>query len=220
MACSEPTTSPSDSQISTIETYKPVLDMKMIALEDRVALACTYLSDGDLIGYLKSQLLQCLKDGDYEGLIITGLGSTASLELLQRCIDVRQDIQTAALLVCRTIESAPLGSASHSTPETIWLHEYRQLLNRWCINFLFTSLRLILKFLYFYREMFMERATLDVDLGQRHRRLLSRKQVALKTDTVERKEVEKDLTATSKLKPSSGNIKCYIFYHSFIEFCI
>jgi hypothetical protein len=133
---SDSTCSLSDSQISTIETYKPVLDLKMISLEDRVALACSYLSDKDLIIYLKSQLLQCLKDGDYEGLIITGLGNPASLELLQRCIDVRQDIQTAALLVCRTIESAPSGSATHGTQETIWLYEYRQLLNRWCIIFL------------------------------------------------------------------------------------
>jgi len=50
----------------------------------------------------------------------------------------------------------------------------------------------------------MERATLDVDLGQRHRRLVGRKQATLKIETAERKETEKD-SSTSKLKPSSGN---------------
>ena len=115
----------------TIEIFKPVLFLSTISLEDRVALACTYLSDEDLVEYLKSQLSLCMVNGSYEGLIITGLGNSASLQLLQRCIDTRQDIQTVALLVCRSIDSTATEPSSFFSSEITWLYEYRQLLNRW-----------------------------------------------------------------------------------------
>jgi hypothetical protein len=52
----------------------------------------------------------------------------------------------------------------------------------------------------------MERATLDVDLGQRYRRL-SRKQLQSKGEVTESKEKDTETSASSvasKLKPSLG----------------
>jgi WD repeat-containing protein mio len=110
------------------------LNSKLISLEDRIAFACTYLSDKELIDYLQAQFRRCCEEGDYEGLVITGLGPSAgcSIGLLQRCIDIKQDIQTAALLVCRSISASPTDVVSPLSSESVWLHEYRQLLNRWC----------------------------------------------------------------------------------------
>ena len=89
-------------------------------------------------------------------------------DLLQKCNDIAHDIQTTALLVCRTLiisevkkKSAAPESSSSSTSKmkeddihAVWLYEYRQLLNRW--------------------ELFMERASLDVAIGSRYRWIMSK----------------------------------------------
>lgn len=113
-----------------------------------------------MLEYLSTLRVSCIERGDFEGLLITGIGGkVGGKELLQRCVDVTHDIQTTALLVCRTLITADEvvagrgGSKVGKTPDkltvedrdSIWLYEYRQLLNRW--------------------EMFMERAALDVALG-------------------------------------------------------
>lgn len=100
-----------------------------------------------------------------EGILISGLGSDG-LEILQQYINCSDDIQTAALLVSRIVDnpavtdnsartsaSASKGASTTRPPpppiQSRWLHEYRQMLNKW--------------------ELYTERATLDVELGRRYR---------------------------------------------------
>jgi len=119
-------------------------------MEDRIAFACTYLPDDEILVYLRYLLKENLKFGNIEGVFLTGLDSKnkACIEILQQYIDIHQDIQTVALLVCRNPNiCSPFIEGSEL--DTFWLFEYRQLLNRW--------------------EMFMQRALLDVELGARYR---------------------------------------------------
>ena len=113
---------------------------------------------------------------------------------MQRCVDITNDIQTTALLVCRTLTStgetvkgaskAGKATEKHTEEErdSIWLYEYRQLLNRW--------------------EMFMERAALDVALGHRYRLMVSRKSTAPSSSAPPSSNSVSRSSADNKLKPS------------------
>lgn len=141
--------------------YASIVDDRRLTLEDRVAFACTFLPDQAVNKWLERTVEQCISSGNIEGVIVTGL-SDAGISILQKCIDMFDDVQTVALLVSRVIDSqngsGPDSSAAHSTSnsggipsrEWMWLHEYRSVLNKW--------------------EMFIERAYLDVELGKRYRR--------------------------------------------------
>lgn len=119
-----------------------VLQIEQIAVEDRVAFAWTYLSESDLVTFIASTETKLVDSGDIEGLVLTGL-SDRGITLLQNYIDVHDDLQSAALLAGRmsTMEKSSLPSQ--------WLVEYRLLLNK--------------------KELYLDRANLDVQLGRRHR---------------------------------------------------
>eukprot|EP01032_Pedospumella_encystans_P014614 gene14614-16769_t len=154
-----------ESKEST-QLYSSILSDQRLTMEDRVAFACTYLSDEEVTDWLVATTERCAEKGSIEGLIITGLSATG-LSILQKYVDIYDDVQTVALLVSRVIDSqqAHTGDSSAAssssggagsdvvtgpTREWMWLHEYRNLLNKW--------------------EMFIERAYLDVELGKRYRR--------------------------------------------------
>lgn len=129
-----------------------VVDDDKLYLEDRIAFACSYLSDEEVVKWLSDVANRCKKSGSCEGLLVTGLSSDG-LDILQQYLDVHADIQTAALLVGRTVEKLPPSSSQEEAlPPPLpwkWLFEYRNLLNRW--------------------QMFVERACLDVELGKLQR---------------------------------------------------
>jgi hypothetical protein len=140
--------------------YSRILADDRLFVEDRIAFACTFLPDTEIVDWLHIMKEDCVKNGSIEGILTTGLSDTG-LTVLQHYIDRYDDIQTVALLVSRVIDTQqqePQASVKpcvgveprSSTLEWVWLHEYRSLLNRW--------------------ELFVERAYLDVELGKRYRR--------------------------------------------------
>ena len=131
--------------------YLKVVADDRLYLEDRIAFACTYLSDKEVVTWLSDVANRCKESGSCEGLLVTGL-SGDGLDILQQYLNVHADIQTAALLVGRTVEKvAPSPQGLDVLPPLPWrwLFEYRNLLNRW--------------------QMFVERACLDVELGKLQR---------------------------------------------------
>eukprot|EP01038_Epipyxis_sp_PR26KG_P010983 gene10983-14753_t len=147
-------------QISTSNSkffaLEEIITDKEIALEDRIAFGCTFMDYNPLINWLTETLNVGKSKGEIELLIISGL-SSQGISVLQNYIDIYNDIQTAALLVSRNIESKVRknsqdneeSSSQLSQLEWRWVNEYRNVLNRW--------------------ELFIERASLDVELGKRHR---------------------------------------------------
>lgn len=150
-----------------VQLYAPIVDDRRLSLEDRVAFACTFLPDEAANKWLERTVEHCISTGSIEGLIVTGL-SDAGISILQKYVDIYDDVQTVALLVSRVIDSqnggssgstgsevgaisrSSAGGADMPSKEWVWLHEYRSVLNKW--------------------EMFIERAYLDVELGKRYRR--------------------------------------------------
>lgn len=67
----------------------------------RVALALKYLNDTELTGFIQSETARAVKNGDLEGILLTGLGEQ-SMDLFQTYITKTNDLQTAVLATAFT----------------------------------------------------------------------------------------------------------------------
>ncbi|XP_028039726.1 GATOR complex protein MIOS [Bombyx mandarina] len=103
-----------------------VLDETEMRLEDRVAFACMFLSDGKLHEYVRHTADALVQRGDLSGVLLTGAGAEGAA-LLQHWLDASGDVQSAALLAarCFTPELLALPHVQH------WLDSYRGLLDGW-----------------------------------------------------------------------------------------
>lgn len=68
-----------------------------LTLSDRISVALRYLADDELHIVIKDLTATCIKEGDVNGILMTGLDST-SMDLLQNFITQTDDIQTAVLV--------------------------------------------------------------------------------------------------------------------------
>ena len=70
-------------------------------LEDRIAFACTYLSNVNLSEYIEEVTEYMVESGGLEGLLLTGL-THDGMQLLENYITTTSDVQTAVLLILAT----------------------------------------------------------------------------------------------------------------------
>lgn len=182
-SATSPTTSTSTSigganasASACVVAYDCIVNDERLALEDRVSFACTYLDDQQTLSWLRKVSDDCTGRGDLGGLVVTGLAGEG-LDLLQEYLERHDDLQTVALLVGRNvIDTAAMDAAASSnivsgasrdtslgrSREGQWLWEYRNLLNK--------------------MQLFIGRASLDVQLGRRNR-LIIRPGPAISTGT-------------------------------------
>lgn len=97
-----------------------------LSLPDRVGVAIRFLSRSDLRAFLDQSLRKCLKTGNLEGIVITGLDKRG-LAIIQNYIDMTSDVQTAALIVSRV--NIPSEWVTEKRICAEWLESYRSLLN-------------------------------------------------------------------------------------------
>jgi hypothetical protein len=142
----------SDSTVNQrpLMRYGNILDDTNLVFEDRISFASQYLNDEDLFSWMLQMKERCVKNGVLEGLLLTGL-SQHGCDILQSFLDRTNDIQTAALIASRVLQSTESNSGKEDqvihNRVVAWLHCYRSLLNKW--------------------ELPMERAHLDIEIGQR-----------------------------------------------------
>ncbi|KAG8268488.1 hypothetical protein J6590_025803 [Homalodisca vitripennis] len=98
-----------------------------LAVEDRVALACLYLSNARLYEYLSQLTETLISSGDLGGVLLTGAGSEC-VSLLQHYLDRSGDVQSACLIAACTFPSQLLDKDSQVQE---WIASYRNLLNSW-----------------------------------------------------------------------------------------
>ncbi|TYZ68686.1 hypothetical protein PybrP1_006619 [[Pythium] brassicae (nom. inval.)] len=122
---------------SGVGQYAAILGDPTLALSDRVAFACRYLSADDLRAFVAQHEDECEQVGRLEGLILSGLNA-AGIRILQAYLDATGDIQTLALLAARL----PSSFVEQTPPLGNWVVIYQDLLNQW--------------------QLFHERARLDV----------------------------------------------------------
>jgi len=104
-----------------------VLDDVGLPIKERLGIAIRFLGDEELGRYVDELERMVVKEGDLEGVVVSGVGERF-LELLGRYVDRTGDVQTtacvASLVVPRymTDESGRVGG---------WVESYRELLNGW-----------------------------------------------------------------------------------------
>ncbi|CAH2048926.1 unnamed protein product, partial [Iphiclides podalirius] len=103
-----------------------VLNETEMRLEDRVAFACTFLSDAKLHEYVKQTCDALTEQGDLSGMLLTGV-SPEGVTLLQRWVESSGDVQSAALIAARCC--SPDLLRDHRV--LAWLESYRTLLDSW-----------------------------------------------------------------------------------------
>ncbi len=116
--------------------WSDVLAETSLPLRDRVAVALMHRDDSDLTQYINYHLVECTKEGDVEGIVLTGLTEQA-VPLFENYMRKFSDLQTVVLAMSIT---CPRYFADSRVD--LWRETYRSYLNDW--------------------RMFVERSQLDV----------------------------------------------------------
>ena len=105
--------------------WHDVLAETSLPLRDRLGIALMYLDDEDLTQYIQDNMDECIKEGDLEGIVLTGLTEHA-VPLFENYIRKFKDLQTAVLAMSIT---CPRYFADSRID--IWRQTYRSYLNGW-----------------------------------------------------------------------------------------
>ncbi|KAK6433368.1 hypothetical protein LTR95_010453 [Oleoguttula sp. CCFEE 5521] len=81
--------------------WRDVMKTNYLHLGYRVALGCKYLNDTELSGFLQTETARAIRNGDLEGILLTGLGEQA-MDLMQTYLTRTNDLQTAVLATAFT----------------------------------------------------------------------------------------------------------------------
>lgn len=131
-----------------------VLRSSKIRLADKICIACRYLQDDTLKKYLNTELAVSseIVSDKIQALVFLGLGTPAGLDLLQRYLDRTADIQTVALFGAMLDQDNDEKKQiiENNNKTSMWLKEYRELLNSW--------------------RMWQERASLDIAVASSRRK--------------------------------------------------
>ncbi|KAJ1666924.1 hypothetical protein EV178_001838 [Coemansia sp. RSA 1646] len=134
---SEETSAPKDMfgcpHLQMIFTYlvtgdwnQVVRSMDGMPLSYRLAVALRYMSDEALMRFIVAAGQTAARNGDVDGIIITGITGNGRL-VLRQYVDNTADVQTAALLSVFDPEENPDQGEQYES----WIYAYRSLLNRW-----------------------------------------------------------------------------------------
>lgn len=114
--------------IGFADGHQAVLGDDSLSLCDRVAFACHFLGRSELKSFLGGNIDACVRSGNVEGIVITGI-EEKGVAILQSYVDRYADVQTAALITSRVIFPADWAIERQICSE--WLYAYRSLLNTW-----------------------------------------------------------------------------------------
>lgn len=85
----------------TTGDWRDVMKTNYLHLGYRLALGLKYLNDTELSGFIQTETARAIKNGDLEGILLTGLGEQA-MDLFQTYIARTNDLQTAVLATAFT----------------------------------------------------------------------------------------------------------------------
>ncbi|CAG8879032.1 unnamed protein product [Penicillium nalgiovense] len=100
-----------------------------LPLKYRVEVALRWLPDDELSEYLKGATSQAIRQGDIEGVVLTGLGHLA-MGLFQSYIGKFNDVQTPVLAMSHTVPRL-ISNQKHIVQFEAWRETYRLQMNSW-----------------------------------------------------------------------------------------
>jgi hypothetical protein len=142
-----------------LSSYSNILNDEKIFLEDRLSFASNFLNDKEFLHWMEQRFQAYRKQGNIEGLILTGI-SSQGVEILQNYLDKTSDIQTVALITCRILSTSLnlVKDSSYFTADDSEMNSFFQKISKW---------------IYYYRQLliqwecYTERAHLDIEISQR-----------------------------------------------------
>ncbi|XP_071500318.1 GATOR2 complex protein MIOS-like [Diadema antillarum] len=111
---------------TTDDRYEAVVREAEISIEDRVAFACVFLNDTQLVTFVQELTSKVIEDGNLEGVLLTGL-TRDGINLLQSYVDRTADVQTASLMA---VQALPVDLCKDESVAN-WIDSYRGLLDTW-----------------------------------------------------------------------------------------
>ncbi|XP_074540448.1 GATOR2 complex protein MIOS [Halichoeres trimaculatus] len=106
--------------------YDGVLYESSVAVRDRVAFACMFLSDAQLPRYIDKLTNEMKEVGNLEGILLTGL-TKDGVDLMESYVDRTGDVQTASFCMLKGSPSDVLKDPRVQC----WIENYRNLLDAW-----------------------------------------------------------------------------------------
>ncbi|ELK12535.1 WD repeat-containing protein mio [Pteropus alecto] len=107
-------------------SYDGVLYENKVAVRDRVAFACKFLSDSQLNRYIEKLTNEMKEAGNLEGILLTGL-TKDGVDLMESYVDRTGDVQTASYCM---LQGSPLDVLKDERVQ-YWIENYRNLLDAW-----------------------------------------------------------------------------------------
>ncbi|RXM29190.1 WD repeat-containing protein mio [Acipenser ruthenus] len=107
-------------------SYDGVLYESRLAVQDRVAFACMFLSDSQLPRYIEKLASKMKEAGNLEGILLTGL-TKDGVDLMESYVDRTGDVQTASFCM---LKGSP-GEVVKDSRVQCWIENYRNLLDAW-----------------------------------------------------------------------------------------
>lgn len=109
--------------------WESVLAETTLPLKYRVEVALRWLPDDDLTTYLRETKDEAIRQGDIEGILLTGLRHSA-LDLFQSYIRKFNDVQTAVLAMSHTVPRF-IDDETSKAIFRAWRETYRRQINSW-----------------------------------------------------------------------------------------
>jgi hypothetical protein len=109
--------------------WESVLQETTLPLRYRVEVAIRWLPDEALTSYLRGATEEAIREGDIEGIVLTGLRHSA-LDLFQSYINKFNDVQTPVLAMSHTVPRFIDDEASKARYRA-WREMYRRQINSW-----------------------------------------------------------------------------------------
>ncbi|KGL74395.1 WD repeat-containing protein mio [Tinamus guttatus] len=107
-------------------SYDGVLYENNVAVRDRVAFACKFLSDAQLNRFIEKLTNEMKDAGNLEGILLTGL-TKDGVDLMESYVDRTGDVQTASYCM---LQGSPSDVLKDERVQ-YWIENYRNLLDAW-----------------------------------------------------------------------------------------
>ncbi|THC89417.1 hypothetical protein EYZ11_011133 [Aspergillus tanneri] len=109
--------------------WNSVIEEITLPLKYRIEVALRWLPDDELTTYLNETTEEVIRQGDIEGIVLTGLGHSA-MDLFQSYINKFNDVQTPVLAMSHTVPRFINNHPNRARFET-WRETYRGQINSW-----------------------------------------------------------------------------------------
>lgn len=112
--------------------WNSVIQETTLPMKYRIEVALRWLPDDQLTAYLEKTTVEAIRQGDIEGIVLTGLGHSA-LDLFQSYINKFNDIQTPVLAMSYTVPRF-INNESSKAKFDAWRETFRWQVNSWKLH--------------------------------------------------------------------------------------